>query len=190
MQRSRPSKDRGRRECRAPAAPAALCAKGKSTQASHHRFSTVSRHSPRNGFNGFLRALPGVHDVLSHRHPLITACRAHQGRHREPADLAPAKGRQDHTTSPSAVSVIRLMTYRVHRIPHSRFVTIAIRPSCRRRDARDHAADLGFCATSLACGRLARRAIRRWHACTNCPSGKRHPFTALVPRTRRTHPEA
>src|SRR6516162_4454901 len=26
----------------------------------------------------------------------------HQGRHREPAGLAPAKGRQDHTTSPSA----------------------------------------------------------------------------------------
>src|SRR6185312_12845293 len=50
---------RGSRECRAPAALAALCANGRSTQASHHRFSSVVRHSLRGGVNGFLRALLG-----------------------------------------------------------------------------------------------------------------------------------
>src|ERR687887_1439055 len=46
------------------------------------------------------------------------------------ANLAPALGRQDHTISPSAIHVIRLMTRRVHRIPLPTFVTIAKRPSC------------------------------------------------------------
>jgi hypothetical protein len=45
------------------------------------------------------------------------------------ANLAPASGRQNHTTSPSACSVIRLMTCRVHRIPLPTSVTIASRPS-------------------------------------------------------------
>jgi hypothetical protein len=54
-----PSSIRGRRECRALDAPAALRAKVESTQASHHGHAGNTRHSPRNGFNGFLRALPG-----------------------------------------------------------------------------------------------------------------------------------
>src|SRR6516164_9284382 len=51
------------------------------------------RHFLRDGFNGFLRALPGVHDVL------VTVIGAMQS---ILANLAPAKGRQNHTTSPSA----------------------------------------------------------------------------------------
>src|SRR5216683_2958183 len=47
------------------------------------------------------------------------------------ADLTPASGRQDHTTSPSADGSIRLMRHRIHHIPHLTSVTIAIRPSCR-----------------------------------------------------------
>jgi hypothetical protein len=43
---------RGRGECRAPDAPAALRAKVESTQASHHGHTGNTRHSPRNGFNG------------------------------------------------------------------------------------------------------------------------------------------
>jgi hypothetical protein len=31
---------------------------------SHHRYAATSRHSLRNGFNGLLRALPGVRDFL------------------------------------------------------------------------------------------------------------------------------
>ena len=61
--------------------------------------------SPRNGFNGFLRALPG--DRLScHRRP----------RKLPFANLTPASGRQDHTTSPSASSAARLRAASVHRI--------------------------------------------------------------------------
>ncbi len=32
---------------------------------SHHRFRRINRHSPRNGFNGLFRALPGDEFVLS-----------------------------------------------------------------------------------------------------------------------------
>ena len=47
------------------------------------------------------------------------------------ATLTPASGRQDHTTSPSARQARSSARPRVHRIPHSTFVTIAIRPSDR-----------------------------------------------------------
>jgi hypothetical protein len=54
---------RGRRECRALNAPAASRAMVKSTRVSHHRYA-ATRHSLRNGFNGFLRALPGDRALL------------------------------------------------------------------------------------------------------------------------------
>src|SRR5258707_14097930 len=51
--------NRGRGECRVPVAPAASCAKVESTRV----VTTVAPEHPgipaRNGFNGFLRALPG-----------------------------------------------------------------------------------------------------------------------------------
>jgi hypothetical protein len=51
---------RGRREYRAFDAPAALCAMiVRAHKCSHHGHTGFTRHSPRNGFNGFLRALPG-----------------------------------------------------------------------------------------------------------------------------------
>jgi hypothetical protein len=57
----------------------------------------VHRESPgipaRNGFNGFLRALPGDRAFLS---PSSARCESII------ANLTPASGRQDHTTSPSA----------------------------------------------------------------------------------------
>src|SRR5215470_18346350 len=57
----RASEKRGRRESRAPTAPAVPCAKNALKEA--HGLTTgtaeTSRLSPRNGFNGFLRALPG-----------------------------------------------------------------------------------------------------------------------------------
>jgi hypothetical protein len=56
-----------------------------------------------NGFNGFLRALLGDRAFLppsSCRAPRITA---RLGSARHPQHLAPASGRQDHTTSPSAL---------------------------------------------------------------------------------------
>src|SRR6266567_9545095 len=77
-----------------------LCAASRSFQ---HRWSSklliLSRflrcvnhvgHSPRNGFNGFLRALPGDQACLTPSPALLLT------------DLTPASGRQNHTTSPSA----------------------------------------------------------------------------------------
>jgi hypothetical protein len=88
-------KGRGRRESRALVAPAVWRAEDGSThQHSHYRFQPGHPGLPRaSGFNGFLRALPGVHDVL------VTVIGAMQS---IVANLTPAKGRQDHTTSPSA----------------------------------------------------------------------------------------
>jgi len=67
--------NRGRGECRALGAPAASRAKVESTRVSHHRVAERFRHSPRDGFNGFLRSFPGVracclrplHDAKHHR---------------------------------------------------------------------------------------------------------------------------
>jgi hypothetical protein len=51
-----------------------------------------TRHSPRNGFNGFLRALPGDRLVDTVASGVASA------------GLTPAPGCQDHTTSPSATA--------------------------------------------------------------------------------------
>ena len=45
------------------------------------------------------------------------------------AKLTPASGRQNHTTSPSAIGASLLARHSVHRIPLPTFVTIAKRPS-------------------------------------------------------------
>jgi hypothetical protein len=90
----------------------------------HHRLSRIIRHSLRDGFNGVLRALPGEPGFLA---PVA----------REPrqlTDLTPASGCQDHTTSPSALTMLVSHHPRVHRIPASRSVTIGRTPSQERRD--------------------------------------------------------
>ncbi len=59
-----PSRGRGRRECRVPAAPAASYAKMKKAyEHSRHRFVETIRHSLRDGLR-LIRDLPGVHDLL------------------------------------------------------------------------------------------------------------------------------
>src|SRR4249920_73522 len=37
----------------------------KKAGGSHHRISQINRHSLRDGFNGFLRALPGDHSLVA-----------------------------------------------------------------------------------------------------------------------------
>jgi hypothetical protein len=77
--------------------PGAWCARSRAwwvvnTRVSHHGHTGNARHSPRNGFNGFLRTLPGDRACLppsSLRSLLLK-------------NLMPASGHQDHTTSPSA----------------------------------------------------------------------------------------
>jgi hypothetical protein len=78
----------------------------RNTRVSHHRFAEAFRHSLRNGFNGLLRALSGDRALLSPS-PAKTVS----------ADLAPASGRQDHTTSPSARASLVWQHQSVHRIP-------------------------------------------------------------------------
>src|SRR5713226_602770 len=71
------------------------------------RVTTSTPESPdvpaRNGFNGFLRALPGDRALLppsSSGYVLSKPGRADL----TPQDLTPASGRQDHTTSPYATT--------------------------------------------------------------------------------------
>src|SRR6202171_640725 len=73
-------------------APAAARGVVVSTRVSPHEYAGNTRHSPRNGFNGFLRALPGDRALLP---PSSADCSA---------NLTPASGCQDHTTSPSALA--------------------------------------------------------------------------------------
>jgi hypothetical protein len=104
--------------------PGARCARSLACKSRKHaskspRSRRVARHSPRNGFNGFLRALPGDRALLPPSPP----------RSLLPRNLTPASGRQDHTTSPSATKRFRQRAVCVHRIPCPTSVTIAKRPS-------------------------------------------------------------
>ncbi len=98
---------RGHRECRTLGASAATCALVESARVSHHGHAGNVRHSPRNGFNGFLRALPGDRALLPPSSPRSLLLK----------NLTPASGRQDHTTSPSASGALVFGTIRIHRIP-------------------------------------------------------------------------
>ena len=118
---------------RAQGMPGARCARSrvcelvvkKHTRSSGH--TGITRHSPRNGFNGFLRALPGDRAFLPPsplRSLLLMEKLASQ-------ELDTSVG----VSGPHAFSVrFRAVRYRrvhVHRIP-SRVVTIASRPSVGR----------------------------------------------------------
>src|ERR1019366_9798361 len=98
--------NRGRGECRVPSAPAASCAHGSGRCT--RGFTASSPESPgipaRNGFNGFLRPLPGDRLVDTVTGEVTSA------------SLTPAPRRQDHTTSPSALAPLVLRRCRVHRI--------------------------------------------------------------------------
>src|ERR1700730_2776156 len=83
----------------------------------HTGSAEAIRHSLRNGFNGLFRALPGDRAFLPPSPALLSA------------NLTPASGRQDHTSSPSASHAVRQERIRVHRIPPPTSVTIAKRPS-------------------------------------------------------------
>ena len=152
-----PSSKRGRRECRAPDAPdSRVCNDSERRTRVSQVTPEIARHSPRNGFNGFLRALLGDRAFLPPS-PLRSLLLK---------NLTPASGRQDHTTSPSASTpfVIGASASTASR-PAS--VTIASRPSVGTGQ-RGYTADLGRAASmisenqkSAACGELARRAPRK-----------------------------
>ena len=114
---------RGRRECRVLAATHGPPAKQKAG-GSYHRFSQNVRHSLRDGFNAYSALSLGTGLSCSHR------TRDH---HLE--SLTSASGGQDHAPSPSTSASLVWRDQRVHRIPASRVVTIAIRPLHRGRMA-------------------------------------------------------
>src|ERR1700688_112687 len=110
-------KIRGRRESREPVAPAASRAKCRKHTSSSPQVHRDTRPSLRNGFNGFLRALPGDRALLPPSLARIA-----------PRNLTPTSGRQDHTTSPSA-SVPFVSDTAPSTASRPASVTIAIRPS-------------------------------------------------------------
>src|SRR2546429_8439814 len=72
---------------------------------SHHGHTGNHPAFPAQWFYGFLRALPGDQACLTPSPALLIA------------DLTPASGRQNHTTSPSGSARFVKRTARVHRIP-------------------------------------------------------------------------
>jgi hypothetical protein len=101
---------RGRREYRVHAAPAVSCATVHERNAHEHTGSAEAiRHSLRNGFTAYFVLSP------------VTGLSCHRRLRKLPfANLTPASGRQDHTTSPSASGALVSSTISVHRIPFQR----------------------------------------------------------------------
>ena len=102
-----PSHNRGRRECRAPDAPAVLRAKVRVARTQVVTVTPESPGIPRAMVYGLFRALPGDRALLppsSLRSLLLK-------------NLTPASGCQDHTTLPSASSALVSHAISVHRHP-------------------------------------------------------------------------
>jgi hypothetical protein len=96
---------------RAQGKPGADCTRGpRATESTGVGPQVNRKHSGfpcANGFNGFLRTLPGDRAFLPPS-PLRSFLLR---------NLTPASGRQDHTTSPSASATLVSRSLRVHRIP-------------------------------------------------------------------------
>ena len=99
---------RPRNHKRAQGMPDARCTRGRLCSKKHRRQQLQvhrnSRHSLRNGFNGFLRALLGDHSLVA---TVISGIVS--------TNLAPASERQDHTTSPSAQTPLVAQVNRARR---------------------------------------------------------------------------
>jgi hypothetical protein len=97
------------------------CEVKKAHEHSHHGHTGFTRHSPRNGFNGFLRTLPGDRAFLP---PSPT-----EVAFRKLDTSVGASGPHDFAVRGSMSFVAD--TVRVHRIPHPTSVTIAQTPLLR-----------------------------------------------------------
>jgi hypothetical protein len=94
----------------------------ENTRVSHRELAETIRHSPRNGFNGFLRGLPGDRAFLPPS-PADHLCRLDTS--------VEVSGRHDFAVR---FACSRLLQQSVHRIPRPTFVTIAKRPLLSGRD--------------------------------------------------------
>ena len=110
----------------------------ESTRVSHHGHAGNTRHSPRNGFNGFLRALPGDRACL----PPSSAKVAF----RQLDASVGASGPHDFAVREQSHSSFDVAASTASR-PAS--VTIAKRPS-GGRDGRGYIADLGLLASVIS----------------------------------------
>src|SRR5437899_1279731 len=107
-----PKENRGRRESRVLAAPAASRAKlNKAHERSHHRFRRIQPGLPRAMVLTAYFVLSPATRLYCHRRLRIWYVKTRLGL-RTSTDLTPASGRQNHTTSPSAKSVCRLRAIR------------------------------------------------------------------------------
>src|SRR5258708_4482692 len=120
---------------RAQGMPGARCARSRAcsvvnTRVSHHGHTGTTRHSPRNGFTAYIVLSP-VTGLFATVIGGITS-----------ANLTPASGCQDHTTSPSASALFVKSAARVHRIPP--YVRDDREtPLCVGRDGEGYRSDLG-----------------------------------------------
>ena len=112
-----PSKDRGRRESRVLAAPAASRAEKKHT-------SVVATGSPKHSGLPCARVYGIFRALLGDRALLPPSLR----RNRSPRNLTPASGRQDHTALPSALGIARLAKAKASTASRPTFVTMANAP--------------------------------------------------------------
>jgi hypothetical protein len=104
----------------------AACVVVVSARVSHHGHAGNVRHSPRNGFNGLLRALPGDRAFLP---PSLCGIAS--------TNLTPASRRQDHASSPSARPALSSVAPSASIASRPTSVTIAKRPSRRGGMAAD-----------------------------------------------------
>ena len=146
------SKNRGRRECRAPDAPAASCAKVESTRVSHHGHAG-SPGIPRAMVLTVSFALSPVTGLVCHRRPQET-CKKLASRELDasvgasgPHDFAVRKI-SAFVNAPPASTASRLTS-----------VTIAKRPLCAGRDGEGYVGDLGQMGTEI----FLRRGLDRWN---------------------------
>ena len=117
-----------------------MCKNSKQNAHEHTGSAEAVRPSLRNGFTTYF--------VLSPARPCLFVTVIPKKRELL-KNLTPAKGRQDHTTSPSASCAVRQRRRRVHRIPCPTSVTIAKRPSRLGRDAKRSRSDLGVLKTKI-----------------------------------------
>ena len=137
----------------------------ESTRVSHHGHTGDTRHSPRNGFNGFLRALPGDRALLPPSPTKIVF--------RKLDASVGASGPHDFAVRARAVRHRRI---RVHRIPCPTSVTTAKRPSC----GHETAGVVGLICPTAEAEYFSRRGWTGVAANSRliCPSGRIRPREA------------
>jgi hypothetical protein len=129
----------------------------KHTRQSGH--TGITRHSPRNGFNGFLRALPGDRALLSPSSAKIAF--------RELDASVGASGPHDFSVR---FSTVRYRRFHVHRIL-TRVRDDREPPLCGT-GRQEYASDLGFRKTRIFLqGGLDRQTSKAQRTSLICPSG-------------------